>query len=320
MDTLLKMAQDVQRFFDLANEASDSIDMLLAREVVNRAHQRRCTENKWKFMLSREYSLAVVQGQQEYVLPHTNFDRINYLFSTTQGCFKKLTPTTELPSNVAYDVTLNSDSAAAREFQIFPDAALHSPFDEDGVTLELEIFGSEDAGKQLYVEGLDENGNEVSETVTAVYTGPSGPNIAAFANIYTKITYYAKSEDFNSDLSINLTGADTVINLTSTEYMKKYPVLKFVGVPTQAESCVYRYYRQPRVLSRDFDTFDIPFPHSGIILYDALLDLATYSELDSESVNIWRDKQQEYLGNLYLNQLEGDAVGGRTPHTQEPMY
>lgn len=319
MDTLLKMAQDAQRYFDLANEASDSVDMLLVREAVNRAHQRRCTENKWKFMLSREYPLAIVAGQQEYVLPHTNFDKLHYLFSTTQGAFKKLTPTTELPSNVAYDVTLNSNSAAAREFEIFPDAALHQPFDEDGVALEAEIFNAADTGKELYVEGLDADGEEVSETVTM--PAFTGPNTVAFANTYTKITYYAKGAEFTGNLSINLVSDHTtVIDLSPTEYMKKYPVLKFVGIPTQAEDAVYRYFRKPRVLTRDYDTFEIPFPHTGILLYDALLDLATYSELDSESVNIWRDKQQEYLGIMYLNQLEGDAVGGRTPHTQEPMY
>jgi hypothetical protein len=68
-------------------------------------------------------------------------------------------------------------------------------------------------------------------------------------------------------------------------------------------------------MTRDFDQPDIPFPHSLVLVYDALLDMATYSELDSESVNIWREKRQDLLNNMYLENMAADTVGGLGNYT-----
>jgi hypothetical protein len=100
-----------------------------------------------------------------------------------------------------------------------------------------------------------------------------------------------------------------LLRLTDSEYQKEYPLLVWKNVPTAAETFTYRFFRAPRVMTRDYDKPDLPFPHSNVLVYDALLDLATYNELDSESVNIWRDKQQHHVQSLYLTKLDGDSTG-----------
>jgi hypothetical protein len=312
MDTFIELCRSVLRYFDLANEATDSIDFELVKDAVNRAHQARCVENKWKFMFSPVKTLAVVPGQQSYVLPVSDLNKLHYLYSTGNKIFCNAVEDQSL-QNEDLGVRLNDNADQARFYELNKDASMKSPLwvTAGDAPAEFRIYNAADAGKGWYIEGLDADGIFVAETVLGLMTGP-----VALKNDYDQVTYIAKTDEFVGESEINLAGdGDTLLNLGATEHPKKYPVLTFKQIPQKGDTMLYRYFKQPRTLTRDGDSPNIPFPHSGIIVYDALLDMATYSELDSESVNIWRDKQTQFLGNLYLENLVGDTVGGRVFHT-----
>lgn len=305
MFTFQKLYQDTLRFIDLASE-TDTPPVDLVKAAINAANSRRATEDKWPFMISRPFTLSVEAGVQEYILFQDDIDKLNLMYSTTNKRFAKSTPVREV-ANLTNQVQFNDDQASDNiYFELFPNASpvAYQPSEPSTVEVSSDDVSDEDE-VGLYLEGVNEDGESVNEIVLA-----SGTSSTTFA----RITYVAKTGVFAGLCTLDVTGGGTLLSLNADQNGKQYTTLRFINVPTVNETFTYRYFRKPRVLSRDFDIPDLPFPTSYILVYDALLDLATYSELDSESVNIWRDKQQEYLNNLYLNKLEGDVVAGVSRH------
>jgi hypothetical protein len=298
LTTFRQLQEEALRYFDLASE-TEGADVELVKQAINGAHQRRIMEDKWKFMLSNTFTLSVTAGVQEYILPHTNFHKLHYLWSLTNERFANSLPFREVPfSEVSFGVNNDVDNLFYDIVGVSPVKAQPTSAD----TLVLTTSGAEATNPSLYVEGEDSSGNAISALLEKDETSTG----ISFA----KVTYCAKTGDFATQLTLSTTGGTTLLVLPANEYARQYPIVKFYNIPSSAESFQYRYFKKPRVLTRDFDIPDIPYPLSNILIYDALLDLATYNELDSESVNIWRDKQQDGLVNLYLQKLEGDTVGG----------
>lgn len=293
MKTYADLKNETLRFFDAVNEDANSADVVLVGNAINNANQKRVSEDKWAWMLSPIRTLTTVVGQSSYILPSPNLLKFHYLRNLSTLDYASSAPADMLPEladfqcNITYTVT---DAGSTVQAQ---------PPTPD--TLALTSTVSESAS--LYVEGEDANGAFISETID-----PSETSTQTFS----RVDYYAKTGDWDGLLTLAATGGTTILTLTAEETGKEYPVLTFTQSPTSVGSWQYRYFRKPRVLTRDLDRPDLPFPHSGILVYDALLDLATYNELDSESVNIWRAKQQEYLDILYLQKLDGDTIAGLT--------
>lgn len=302
MKTFNQLREEVLRYYDLASEDSGA-DVDLAGTALNQANANRSIEHAWPFMLSRVYTLSVVAGQQEYILPHTNFRKIQLLWSDTNRQWGRQLPPRQIP--YIQDLNFQRQEGAAEFYELIdPSVVAAQPADAD--TLTITSSDAEVTSPTIYIEGEDADGNVISETL-----GKDDVSV----NEYARITYYAKEADWEGTLTIMTTvGAETLLTLGPTEYQKEYPVIKWQNIPGANETWQYRYLRVPRVMTRDFDKPDIPYPLSNILVYDALLDLATYNELDSESVNIWRSKQQECLNNLYELKLTADSIAG------EPEY
>jgi hypothetical protein len=314
MDTLKKLREDVLRFFDLVSETPGSIDADLVEEVLNRAHQIRCGEKNWRFMRSRQRTIAITAGQQSYTLPFTDFTKMNYLWSDAKGCFFHEAPDSELGGDLGQEIALDENSGSYKYYDIVRAGDVCQAQPTTDTLVEFAIFDADDADKEFYIEGENSSGEQMSEVLSAVDENTPGVS----ANQYSRITYYEKRGEFVGSCELNVSpNGFTLINLGVTEFKKEYPVLRFKQVPSVGDTLKYTYFRTPRVADHDHSTFDIPFPHTGILLYDALLDCATYSELDSESVNIWREKQEQLKQNLYFSEMNGDSVGARSRHTQE---
>lgn len=292
MKTFADIQQDVLRFFDVASEASDSADVELVKSAINNANQKRVTEDHWKFMLSPVLSLTTVAGQASYILPYTNFHTLQYIQNVTTQVFARELPTRELPAvvesdlgDIYYEITKAGSVVKAQP----------STADTLIVTSTMSEAG------ELYIEGTDADGDFITESI-----GAGDTTTQTFATV----TYYAKTTAWSGLLTLSTTGGDALLTLTADEAGKQYAVLTFTNAPAVSAVWYFRFWRTPRVMVRDLDRPDLPFPESGVLIYDALLDLATYNELDSESVNIWRSKQQEYLNILYLHKLTTDTIGG----------
>lgn len=297
MRTLNDLQQAALRFFDLANESDSAADVLLVRDAINRANSSRATETEWKFMQSQLQTLTLVTGQTTYILPQPDIHKFQYLYSTTNKRFLNSLPIKQVPY-VDLDYRQNNDSA--RFYSIDPNGSPVKAQPTTASVLSLASSASETNNPSLFIEGEDSSGNRITETVEAA---------ASTSQSFAKVHYAAKTADFNGTITLTA-GATTLLTLAADEYAKSYAVIEFHTLPTATETLIYRYFRKPRLMTRNFDTPNIPYPHSEILVYDALLDLATYNELDSESVNIWREKQMQLKENLYLQLLEPDTVAG----------
>lgn len=301
MRTFYDLQQEVLRYFDVADEVTGS-DIDMAKDSLNQANALRCGEHGWKFLRSPVYTLSVVSGTQEYILPHSNFGKLEYLWSPSQKRYMIMRP---IRATLDEETSLNEQTNASSRYFDMVGWSMVKAQPPTASTLIVTTTGAEPNNPELYIEGEDANGNVISATL-----GKDETSVDQFA----RVTYYAKTGDFNTTLTLATSGGTQLVVLPSTEYARQYPKVKFYAIPAANESMQYRFFRAARKMTRNFDTPDIPYPLSNILVYDALLDLATFNELDSESVNIWREKQRQWLDNLYTEKLDGDIVAG------EPRY
>jgi hypothetical protein len=297
MRTFRDLQQAVLRYFDLGDE-TDITDVELVKDALNRANTKRSTEDKWKFMLSPRKTLSVVAAQQSYILPHFDLLKLHYLYSTTHNRWAFSIPTKQIPYS---DISFNQTADGGYHYSITGSQSPVKTQPTAASTLTVSSSVSETSNPTLYVEGTDSNDEMTSETI-AVGTGSVS---------FKTVQYVAKVGTFAGTVTLATSSpVTTLLVLTATTYAKQYPILEWAHIPNESETFIYRYFRKPRVMSRDHDQPDLPFPYSELLVYDALLDMATYSEIDSESVNLWREKQQEFLNILYQEKLEPDTVGG----------
>lgn len=297
MKTLRELRVEVLRYFDVADEPLGSADVELVHAALNTANQRRATEDNWAFMMSEPYQLKIVAGQSTYILPYTNIQTINYLYSTTLKRFVEVLPIRQAP----YEDTFEQRNDPTRECEILAGGSVVMQQPSSFDRLLVTSTAVEDGGTRLYVEGEDIDGHAVEEVLT-----PGAPSV----NEYTKVTYYAKEGEWEGQLTLATLGGDILVRLAAEEEGKEYTVVRFYAPPTQTETISYRYTRKPREMRREGDRPDLPFPLSNVLIYDALLDLATYNELDSETISIWRAKQEEWELNLYALKLDANQVYG----------
>lgn len=299
MKTFVQLQREVLRYFDVEDEPDGSADKELVKSALNEANQQRATEDKWTFMRSPVHTLAVVAGTQTYVLPHENLRKLHYLWSTTNRYFLSETPMREVPyADISFD---QSDTGTSKLYEI---AEMSPTKAQPSTVAPLSVESTETETEDevlLYIEGYDADGASISEEVAP------GDNTT---QDFSKVTYVAKVGDWEGTMTLDDDAGNNLLTLTASQYAKQYPVLKFMAIPTQADTCTYRFFKKPRVMTRDYDVPDLPFPTCNILVFDALLSLATYNELDSESVNIWREKQSQWMMELYNEKLTGDTIGG----------
>jgi hypothetical protein len=84
--------------------------------------------------------------------------------------------------------------------------------------------------------------------------------------------------------------------------------LVFYEDPPAAEDLQIGFFRTPSKLLNDTDIPDLPYPHSRLLVWDALLDLKTYAR-ESEASSLWMAKQQAAEHALWQAFVEGQTIG-----------
>lgn len=88
--------------------------------------------------------------------------------------------------------------------------------------------------------------------------------------------------------------------------------LEFFAPPTSGDILRIDYYRYPTIMSAATDYPDLPFPHSQLLVWDALLNLKAYA-LEPDAISVWQDNQQRALASLYHSfGTVADVVGGES--------
>jgi hypothetical protein len=84
--------------------------------------------------------------------------------------------------------------------------------------------------------------------------------------------------------------------------------LVFFEPPRQSETLYIGYFKTPAKLVNPTDIPNIPYPHSRVLVWDALLDLKAYAN-ELGAMGLWTRKQEQAETKLYANYLDGQTLG-----------
>ena len=177
-------------------------------------------------------------------------------------------------------------------------------------TLSIVSSSASDTTPTLTVRVIDSNSDEVSETLTA--NGTSTVTTTASASKLLSVT---KGGTWVGTVTLKDSDSNTLLTLSSTEYGKVYPQIRLLKDPGQADTIEYRFYRRPRILTADYDIPEIPYPFSRVLVWDALLVLASYEE--AKEPPMWVAQRKQWEKKLADNYLEGQALGGRVRQVRD---
>jgi hypothetical protein len=126
-----------------------------------------------------------------------------------------------------------------------------------------------------------------------------------------------KSRVFNGTLTVTSnSGAVTVLTLEDDEMGRAYQQIYLLQNPTSADLLEYRFFRHPLPLINDYDVPEIPYPHSDILVYEALTDMAGYLS-GSSNINLWRERRDEALLALQQAYLEGQSLEAQPRYVRD---
>ena len=77
-------------------------------------------------------------------------------------------------------------------------------------------------------------------------------------------------------------------------YTLGHQSINLTYTPASADVISYGFYKLPTEMDDDADLPDIPYPHSRILVYDALLTMAVYNEdISGAKLAEWREERKE---------------------------
>jgi hypothetical protein len=82
-------------------------------------------------------------------------------------------------------------------------------------------------------------------------------------------------------------------------FVLKGQTLKLLWTPTAADVIEYGFYKLPVEMSADADLPNIPYPHSRMLIYDALMTLAAYDEdIATNKVTLWQKNLDQWVDSF----------------------
>lgn len=269
--------------------------------ALNQAHFQRLTEERWPFMLWRvPVTFTLTSGQQLYSL-HQSFHRPYYFRNTTTRQNLIEVPVREL-SDVGVD--WNNDTTGRHVALWGRSPVQNQPTSYSQITIVSDNAADTSSTKAITIEGETYDGIE-TETIT-----PNGLSSVTGSKEFCHITAVTKAGEWVGKLTMT-SDAGTVTNLTlhPTEFGRSYQQLYFTWVPGGGETIEYRFYRTPRTLSADNDIPEIPFPHSNLLVWDALMILAAYDgQIDPGRLQVWQDNQERMVVAMKQALTDGQSL------------
>jgi hypothetical protein len=295
--------------FRLIDETSTNSPSLVSviKDLVNQAHQQRCVEFPWTFMLwPRAQTFTTVIGQRRYAL-HQEFHRPVYFWNRTSKDYLEEVPFQSLANEG--DDWNNTTGTARRFFYAGRQCVALQPSTDSPVTLVSSSGSDTGASYNVVVRGEDANGALRAELIT-----PAGTSSMTGSITFRTLLGVTKAGSWNGTLTLSDSGATTLLTLSACELGRAYPLIEVVEAPTTAEVIEYRFYRQPLMLINDYDVPEIPAPHSQILVWDALVGLSAgyLQDVPTATVSVWREKQREAQMALYQAlAVEGQTLNAR---------
>ena len=297
MRTLTQLREEVLSWLDEGGDTGGT--KTLVDNALNQANAQRASQSRWPWLRVPVRSFSTVIGQTDYVLDE-RVHKLDYLYNNTQKRF-----VVELPDDMAQSAGMgfgDVDVASADYFSIVGTSPIKTIIPVAS-PLQVTSTATEAGSATLYVEGEDANGNFITATLA--------PGGVASSDSFKSVAYVRKNGTWAGTLTLTaVTGTIQLLVLSVTQFAKQHPVVRLLNPPMAAETLSYRFLRAPRRMEADYDTPDVPAPYDNLLVWDALIMLAAYTEQDSESTSVWKANQQQWELNLLTTTFVGDTMGG----------
>ena len=261
--TFAELKSQVLRKLD---EVEQSTTEALVEDALNNAHEERCNQHPWSWMVSQPTEVTTRAGDREAMLKH-NLQRLLYVRNLSNNG-KELTHVPER-TYAALRPTLTTLSGPAQRYVKWG----LSPVARQPLTataLKVVSDNALDTGStyRIAIKGEDAAGNERAD----VYD-PTGTTAAAGTTgvTFRRLLQITKAAEWNGNLTVtNTAGDETYLTLMPWEMGRQYQVLYLLELPTAAETLEYRGILQPLRMVNDYDQPLIPGGNALILVYAAL--------------------------------------------------
>lgn len=305
MLSFLDLQQRVLRHLDEATNTG-ATTLALTKDFLNQAHTARCTQERWPFMLwDGQETFTLVPGQLDYHL-HPECHRVLYLYNRTRNEYLAEIPMRgyeKLDPNVV-------DRSAPQRFALWGRSPLLVPFTPaEGLSLVSTSTADTGTTKTITVRGQVAGSSKVvSEDLV-----PTGTTAVTTSFAFSKVLGVSQLSPWTGECILTgRTSYTPYMDLPPGGEVVSCPVLHLFDNPNSADTIEYRFFRQPLTLVNDGDLPEIPYPHSEILVYDALILFAGYqTDLAEKSLRVWTDIRDRLERAMMHDLLELHTIGAQ---------
>ncbi len=281
--TFKNLQDEVLAWIDEVGDAG--ISLTKVKQGIRAAHEKRLVEERHAFMLSRTKQFTTVVGKQTYSLD-ADCLRLLYLKNVTTASLLIEQQAQNILDTGLLTPDPSSSYGVPDSFTAWGRSEVKDQPTSASVIAVTSSNSADNAVASVTVRGDTTTGVQ-SETVLCNASG-----LIAF----TEILKVTKSSGWVGTMTLT-SNATVVTNLTlgATEYGKSYPNIYLPLIPTAAQVLEYRFYRQPSPLVADNDRPDYPAPFEELLVWETLLDMATYNSYTESMINYWTVKRDGLL-------------------------
>lgn len=293
----------------MADSNNQGLLRTLVKDAINRSHQNLLNDDRYDFMLwPRIETLAVAPGTKAYAL-HPRFGHPLFFYNPeTNEYLEEISPKGLLESGEDWQ---DGTSGQPERFMLTGlQKLLTQPTAASAVTV-TTTGGTESSSNSIVVTG-SYNGAAVSETLSSgsSWTSITGSQLFDVIEDVTKV-----GDSWTRTVTITC-NSQTILILAASEFGHQYRVFELLQQPTQAAEVEYRFYRQPRLLTRDNDIPDIPSGFDDILVYGALIAMHGYTRATEAELGWWSNQQKTLINTLQQTYRSARSTGARPTYTR----
>ena len=298
MYTFSDLKTKAKRFLDEAGDTGTTHTLI--GNLINDAQAALLMGDPWPFMLwDTEETITTVASQKDYTL-HQSFGRPFYFWNRTTKQLMTEVPKRDLDPG-GYDWT--NATGSAQNFGLWSYSAVaDQPSSAAVIGLSSTTTADNTSTYAWTFYGTNSSGISISESVNPGSTS---------SNSFSKIINITKAAASTGTITATC-GGTTILSLLPSEYGRQYRQFQLLESPPANEVIAYRFWRTPRIMSGDNDIPDVPYPHSIILVYDALLAFSGYNEdVSPIAAQAWMNMRQRLYQTMLTTFHDGRSLGSR---------
>jgi len=274
----------------------------LVNDAIAASNRRICMSRPWPFMRwHQNETFTTVAGVRHYTF-RQEVGKLLWVWDNTASDFVTILPHRgweTYPVNITTTSTSGSPPAILGGYWpvgVQPSTA--------GICT-LESTETTDTSKTINMVVLNNAGLVKNTTMTTDASNSTTPTNSSISIASIIKLSKAATADWDGILTLKGPGGAVLLYLNKDQLFAQYPTIEFVEPVAAGRVYTYAFCRQPITMENDTDIPDVPFPFSEILVYDALLDMATYnSEMSEKHVALWTKRYMDLWKELAEQQDE----------------